>query len=170
MKRDFKSITVGWGGFLIYILNNSKWYILSVSAFLLFTLYYHPYISEIQSLTTGLTHQYLVTYNMWHMSIGIQQKQIDQQHAKKPYVFFLFFFTFLVMYLFMTIEEYFLNLLLFLRTGFIYRRCILYYDFYIDFIICILLYYIDLLYYLKFYILTRRYIVDHMPEKSSSFC
>ena len=103
------------------------------------------------------------------MSIGIQQKQIDQQHAKKPYVFFVFF-TFLVMYLFMTIEEYFLNLLLFLRTGFIYRRCILYYDFYIDFIICILLYYIDLLYYLKFYILTRRYIVDHMPEKSSSFC
>ena len=92
MKRDFKSITVGWGGFLIYILNNSKWYILSVSAFLLFTLYFHPYISEIQSLTTGLTHQYLVTYNMWHMSIGIQQKQIDQQHAKKPYVFFCFFY------------------------------------------------------------------------------
>ena len=85
-------------------------------------------------------------------------------------MFFFVFFTFLVMYLFMTIEEYFLNLLLFLRTGFIYRRCILYYDFYIDFIICILLYYIDLLYYLKFYILTRRYIVDHMPEKSSSFC
>lgn len=92
MKRDFKSITVGWGGFLIYILNNSKWYILSVSAFLLFTLYYHPYISEIQSLTTGLTHQYLVTYNMWHMSIGIQQKQIDQPHAKKPCFFFCFFF------------------------------------------------------------------------------
>ena len=84
-------------------------------------------------------------------------------------MFFFVFFTFLVMYLFMTIEEYFLNLLLFLRTGFIYRRCILYYDFYIDFIICILLY-IDLLYYLKFYILNRRYIVDHIPEKSSSFC
>ena len=92
MKRDLKSITVGWGGFLIYILNNSKWYILSVSAFLLFTLYYHPYISEIQSLTTGLTHQYLVTYNMWHMSIGIQQKQIDQPHAKNPFFFFCFFF------------------------------------------------------------------------------
>ena len=84
-------------------------------------------------------------------------------------MFFFVFFTFLVMYLFMTIEEYFLNLLLFLRTGFLYRRCILYYDFYIDFIICILLY-IDLLYYLKFYILNRRYIVDHIPEKSSSFC